>query len=136
MAGGGHARALRAALAAQTFAQAAVLPNQEFEVRALLGGELEEHLLAFRVLEALAVLLEELVRSALAPDADEQRLLIVDALAKLLGARGEQPARRAFEKQERRPRFELRILRQQLAVALLERAEMFLFFGSEPLEDR
>ena len=46
---------------------------------ALLVGELEEDLLAFGVLEPLAVALEELVRAALALDADEQRLLIVDA---------------------------------------------------------
>ena len=54
-------------------------PNQQIEVRALFVGELEEDALAFGVLEALAVPLEELVRPALALDADEQRLLIVDA---------------------------------------------------------
>ena len=65
-------------------AQRAILADQQIEVRALFVGELEEDLLAFGVLEALAVALEELVRAALALDADEQRLLIVDALAQLL----------------------------------------------------
>ena len=71
-------------------------------MRALLVGELEEDLLAFGVLEPLAVALEELVGAALALDADEQRLLIVDAAAKLLRALGEQPAGRALEKEKRR----------------------------------
>ena len=57
---------------------------------ALLVGELEEDLLAFGVLEALAVLLEEAMRAALAADADHQRLLIVDAAQQPLGAFGEQ----------------------------------------------
>ena len=41
---------------------------------AFLVGKLQEDLLAFGVLEPLAVALEELVRAALALDADEQRL--------------------------------------------------------------
>ena len=85
--------------------------DQQIAVRALFLGELEEDLLAFGVLEALAVPLEELVRVALAADADEQRLQIVDAGAQLLGALGEDAVRGALEKQERRTRFELRILR-------------------------
>ena len=48
---------------------------------ALLVGELEEDPLAFGVLEALAVALEEPVRAALAADADQQRLQVVDAAA-------------------------------------------------------
>src|SRR4051812_40039888 len=115
--------------------QRAILPHQQIEVGALLVGELEEDLLALGVLEALAVFLEEPVRAALALDADEQRFLIVDAAPQLLGPFGEQAARRAFEEQERRPRFELRIARQQLAVALLEGAEVFLLFGRELLEN-
>ena len=103
----------------------------------LLVGELQEDLLAFGVLEPLAVALEELVRSALALDADEQRLLIVDAASQLLGAFGEQAVRRALEEQERRPRLELRILRRASSrVARLERAEMLPLLGGEPLEDR
>ena len=47
----------------------------------LLLGELEEDTLAFGFVEALAVLLEESVRTSLAADADEQCLLIVDAVA-------------------------------------------------------
>ena len=39
----------------------AVFANQQVEVLALFGGELEEDLLALRVLEALAVALEEVV---------------------------------------------------------------------------
>ena len=102
---------------------------------ALLVGELEKDLLAFRVLEALAVALEEAVRAALAPDADHQRLPIVDALGQLLGAGGEQAVGGAFEKQERRPRLELRILLQQLLVARLQRAQMLLLFLGQLLED-
>ena len=78
--------------------------------RALLVGELEEDLLALRVLEPFAVPLEEPVRRALAADADLQRLPVVDALRDLVGARGEQPVGRALEEQERRPRLELRVL--------------------------
>ena len=40
-------------------AQEAVLANQELEVLALFLGELQEDLLAFRVLEPFAVALEE-----------------------------------------------------------------------------
>src|SRR5687767_13160327 len=69
--------------AGQPFAERAILADQQVEVRALLRGELEENLFAFRILEALAVTLEELVRSPLAFDADEQRLLVVDAAAQL-----------------------------------------------------
>src|SRR4051812_16699147 len=116
--------------------QRAILPHQQIEVRALLVGELEEDLLALGILEALAVFLEEPVRAALALDADEQRFLIVDAAPQLLGPLREQPARRAFEEQERRPRLELWIPRQQLAVALLEGAEMLLLFGRELLKHR
>jgi len=43
-------------------------------------GELEEDLLARGVLEALAVFLKNLCEPSLAADADEQRLLVVDAL--------------------------------------------------------
>ena len=46
---------------------------------ALLVGELQEYLLAFGILEAFAVLLEEPVGAALTADANHQRLLIVDA---------------------------------------------------------
>src|SRR2546429_8954105 len=101
---------------------------------ALLVGELEKDLLAFGVFEALAVLLEEAVRIALAADADEQRLLIVDAAQQAVGALGEQAVRRALEEQERRTGLELRIAREQLAVARLELSQMLLLFGRELLE--
>ncbi len=101
---------------------------------ALLVGELEEDALALGVLEPLAVALEEPVRAALAPDADHQRLAVVDALGELIGAGGEQTVGRALEEQERRPRLELRILLQQLAVARLELAEMLLLLLGQLLE--
>src|SRR5439155_15434967 len=72
--------------------------------------------------------------ASLALDADEQRFAIVDALAQLIGAGLEQPACGAFEEEERWPRFELRILLHELAVPLLERREMLVFFRREPLE--
>src|SRR5215203_397501 len=51
------------------FEQRAILADQQLEVFALFGGELEEDLFAFRVFEAIAVALEEAVRRALAADA-------------------------------------------------------------------
>src|SRR6266487_172476 len=129
--GGGPGRAGSAAAGAPlAIAQRAVLSQQQLEVRALLVRELEKHLLPLRVLETLAVALEELVRAALTADADEQRLLIVDALAQLFGACG------AFEKEERRARFELRVAGREVRVPLLERAEMFALFRGELLKHR
>ena len=52
----------------------------------------------------------------------------------LVGAAREQAVRRALEEEKRRPRFELGILLEQLLVALLERAEMMLFFLGETME--
>ena len=66
---------------ALAFDEQAILANEEVEVRPLLVGELEEDPLAFGILEPLAVPLEEPVRSALAADADQQRLLVVDPCA-------------------------------------------------------
>src|SRR6266516_98082 len=135
--GGGPARAGSAAARAQlTIAQRTVLAQEQLEVRALLVRELEKHLLPLRVLETLAVALEELVRAALTADADEQRLLIVDALAQLFGACGKQAAGGAFEKEERRARFELRVAGREVRVPLLERAEMFALFRGELLKHR
>ena len=114
----GSRRWLRLALALAP-RQRAVLANQHLEMVALFLGELEEDLLAFGVLEALAVALEEAMRAALAANADLVRLEIVDAVAQqLVGAAREQAVRRALEEQERRTRFELRILLEQLLVAL------------------
>ena len=127
-------RARPAAGAALALDERAVLANQQIEVVALLVGELEEDLLALGVLEPLAVLLEEAVRAALAADADHQRLLIVDAAHQPLGAFGEQAVGGALEEQERRPRLELRIALQQLAVARLELAEVLLLLQREILE--
>ena len=101
-----------------------VFADQQIEMGALLVGELQEDLLALGIFEPLAVALEELVRSALALDADEQRLLVVHALAQLLGALGEEAARGALEEQERRPRLELRIAGEELGIPFLERAEV------------
>ena len=58
-------------------------------MRALFIGELQKDLLPFRVFETLAIAFEELVRSALTPDADEKRLQVVDALLETFGAFGE-----------------------------------------------
>ena len=90
----------------------AVFADQQLQMCALLVGELEEDLLALRILELVAVSLEEAVRAALALDADHQRLPVVDAIREPLGAGGEQAVRGALEEQERRPRLELRILLQ------------------------
>src|SRR6202171_5368215 len=120
---------------ARPLPQRAVLADEEVEVRALLVGEFQEDLLALGVLEPLAVPLEELVRRALAFDADEQRLPVVDALPELLGTRGEQPVRRALEEQECGARLELRVLSQQLAVPLLQCVQMLALFRGELPED-
>src|SRR5258705_2484691 len=111
-----------------------VFAHQQVEVGAFLVGELEEDLLALRVIEALAVLLEEAVRVALAADADEQGLLIVDAAQEPVGPFGEQAVRRALEEEERRPRFELRVALEQLAVTPFELAEVLLLLPREILE--
>ena len=139
LAGGRSKRfAVRAANAAcrEPLAQGAVLADQQIEMNFFLVGKFQEDLLAFRVLEPFAVALEELVRPPLALDPDEQRLLIVDAAAKRFGAFGEDAVRGALEEQKRRSRFEHRILRQQLSVALLERPEMLALFGGKLLEHR
>src|SRR6478752_9126219 len=102
---GVHARPgvllLRAALALP-LDQRSVLADQEIEVLPLLVRELEEDPLAFRVLETLAVALEETVRAALAADPDHQRLQVADALRQLIGAGSEEPVGRALEEEEGR----------------------------------
>src|SRR6187431_2631646 len=75
--------------------EALVFADEELEVLLLLVGKFHEDLLALGVLEPLAVFLEEAMRATLAFDADEQRLLIVHALAEPVCALGEQPVRRA-----------------------------------------
>src|SRR5437867_2961806 len=112
-----------------------VLARQQLEVSPLFLRELEEDLLAVRVLEPLAVLLEELVRTALALDANQQRLFVVDALTQLLGGRGEQSARRALEDQEHRARFELGILDLEFPVSLLELGQVPSLFKRQPPKD-
>ena len=130
----GHAAHAAPAL---TLAERTVLTDQEIEMSPFLVGKLQEDLLAFGVLEPLAVALEELVRAALALDADQQRLGVVHAAAtQLVGAGLEQPARRPFEKQERRARIELGIALHQLAIPVFEHAEMLAFFRRELLKDR
>src|SRR5258706_5790647 len=134
-----RAAAHRAAVSqasALPLAQRFVFVEQEIEVSALFVGKLEKDSLAFGILEAFAVPLEEVVRATLALDADQQRLEIVDAFAKLFRARGEQAAGRALEEQESRPRLEQRISGQELGVALLERAEMFAFLFGQLLKHR
>src|ERR671910_2793867 len=106
--------------------EALVLADEQLEMLLLLFGKLHEYLFAFGVFEPLAVLFEEAMRPALALDADEQRLLIVDALAQTIGAFCEKAICGAFEEEKRRPRLELRIHFHQLRVSVLERAEVFL----------
>src|SRR5262245_10516227 len=103
---------------------------------AFLFGELEEDLLAFGILEPLAVALEELVGAAFALDADEQRLQIVDPSTEFLGTLGEDAARGSLEEEEGRTRFELGILREQLRVSRFKRAQVFAFLGRQALEHR
>ena len=116
--------------------ECAVFADQQVEVLALFSRELEKDLFALRVFEALAVALEEIVRASFALDADEQRLLVVDPFAQLCGAFVEQAVGRAFEEQKGRPRFEVRVGRNELAIALLERGEMLVLLGGKPLKDR
>src|SRR5690242_15754886 len=113
--------------------QRAVFAHEQIEVRAFFIGEFEKDLLALGILEALAVLLEEAMRAALAADADEQRLLIVDAVDEPFAAFGEESVGGAFEEQEGRPRLELRVALQQLRVPFFERAEMMFLFRREVL---
>src|SRR5262245_38694826 len=127
--GGVSGRPAPPARRALPLAEHAVFANQQVEVRALLRGELEEDPLAFRVFEPFAVAPEEAMRSTFAADADEQRLLIVHARAQLLGAFGKQPVGGALEEEERRPPFEIGIFRQQLLIAFLQRAEVFLLLA-------
>src|SRR5262249_59273912 len=93
------------ASALRTVLQRPVFSDEQIHVRALFPGELEEDLLSFRLVEPLAVFLEELVRAALALDPDEERFTVVDAAAEFLGPFREQAAGRALEKEERRTRF-------------------------------
>src|SRR6185503_20281350 len=103
-------------------------------MRALLVGKLEEDLLAFGVLEFLAVSLEETIRPAFAFNPNHQGLAVVDPIREPLGRRGEKTIRRTLEEQEGRSRFELRILLQQIPISLLERCEVLLLLGREFFE--
>src|SRR6185503_2588736 len=113
----------------------AILADQQLEMCAFFVSKVEKDLLAFRVLELLSISLEESIGTALALDADHERLPIVDAVCEAIGRGGEQPIGGALEKEERGPRFELRILLEQLAVALLQGTEMFLFLRGELFKD-
>src|SRR5688572_548176 len=105
--------------------QRAILAQQQLEVLALFFGELEEHLLALRVFEPLAIALEEPVRPALAADADAVGLEIVYAIAtQLLGAGREEAVGRALEEQERRTRFELRVLLKERLIPAFQRLQV------------
>ncbi len=95
------ARRLRSRPPTLAAGKALVFADQQLEVLLLFLGKLHENLLAFRIFEALTVLLEEVMRAALALDADEQRLLIVDTLAEPVGALGEETIRRSLEEEKR-----------------------------------
>src|SRR4026207_2161700 len=69
----------RFAVAALPLHQCSVLTHEKVEVDPFLVGEFEKDLLALRVLEPFAIFFEETVRVPLAADANQQRLLIVDA---------------------------------------------------------
>src|SRR5882672_4267459 len=125
----------RLAAASLPLDERAIFADEQVEVIALFVGELQKNLLALGVLEPLAILLEEPVRIPLAADADQQGLLIVHAAQQTVGAFGKQAVGGALEEQERRPRFELRIALQQLAIARLELAEMLLLLGGEIVKD-
>src|SRR5258707_15773290 len=109
MRGGGAVALDRLPAASLPLDERAVLAHEQVEMLALLVGELEKDLLAFGVFESLAVLLEEAMRVAFAPDADQQGLLIVDAAEQSVGTFGKQAVRGALEEQERRARLEFRI---------------------------
>src|SRR6185369_9831080 len=123
----------RAALTPLALHERAVFADEQLEMFAFFVGELEEDRLAFRLLELLAVLLEEAVRAALALDADQERLLIV-AGHQPLGAFREDAVGRALEEEERGARFELWIALQQLRVPRFELAEVLLLFFGQVLE--
>src|SRR5262245_15835048 len=123
------------AAAALPLHERAVLTHQQVEMGALLVREFQEDLLALRVLEALAVLLEEPVRVPLAADADQEGLLIVDAAQQTIRPFGEQSVCRTLEEEKRRARLELGVTGQQLAIPCFELAEVLLFFRREILED-
>src|SRR5688572_21661674 len=74
------------------------------------------------------------MRSALALDTDEQRLLIVDAFAQFLRPFGKDSVGGPLEKEEGGTRLELLVVGQELGIALLERAEMLLLFLRQALE--
>jgi hypothetical protein len=101
---------------------------------ALFVREFEKDLLAFRVLELVAVSLEEAIGPALALDPDHERLTIVHAVRQSIGCRGKEPVSGSLEEEKRGPRFELRILLQQLPVSLLQRGEMVLLLRRELFE--
>ena len=82
---------------ALTLHQRLVLAHQQIQMFPLFVGELEEDLFALGVFEAVSVFLEEPVRTALAADANQQRLLVVDPFQEAFGAFGEQSVRSALE---------------------------------------
>src|SRR5439155_7464464 len=127
-------RALPRPVNRQTFAQRPIFGGQESPVGALLFGKLEEDLFAFGILEAFAVLLEELVRIALAADPDEQCLQVVHAGAQPFGAFGKDAVRGAFEKEKGRARFEQAVLGREVSIPPFERREMLFLFAGELLE--
>ena len=121
--------------AALALHERAVLADQQIEMVAFFVGKLQEDLLALGVFESLAVFLEEPMRAALASNTDHQGLLIVDAAHQPFGALGEEAVGGAFEEEERWARLELGIAPQQLAIARLEFAEVFLLLHRQILKD-
>ena len=114
--------------------QILVFANQQLQVRLLFLGEFHEDLLAFGILESLAVFPEEAMRASLAADADHERLLVIDAFRQAFGSFREQAVRRALEKQKRGSRFQQRIRGQQLRISRFERTQMLLLFPGQFLK--
>ena len=109
--------------------QGPVLPDEQFEVLALLVGELQEDPLSLRVFKALTVLPEELVRGPLAADTNHQRLAVIDDAAQLISAGRKQPVGGALKKKKCRIGLELGVLGQQLLVAGFERIQVLGLFA-------
>src|SRR6185436_2707775 len=133
--GGTRRRAFSGPAHRQSFAEGPIFRDQQVPVGAFFFGKFEKDLFAFRILEPVAVFLEELVRVALAANPDEQRLKVVHPGTQLLGAFGENAVGRTLEEKKGRPRLEQRVLGNQLAIAPFECAEMLFFFPGQLLED-
>ena len=97
--------------------------------------KLEKDLFSLGVLEPFAVATEEPMRPSLATDTDHERSQVVDSFDELIRTRRKQAVRSPLEKEKRRPRFKLWILRQQFPITSFERTEVLLLFRSETFKN-